>query len=404
MELQAKKLKAMVNHAYQKVPFYHRLYVEAGVDLNSITGTSSLSKLPIVTKQLLRDTPLKERTSVDTDCGSSVARTTSGSTGMPITTLQNPATVSYRIALWLRKLWAYGVRPQHKAYISIPGRESSSLFSSVRGFSNFVGKRKLRSLSLAADLHDNFRRISTWKPDVLVAPPSYFRALIRFSEEATQLQPLKVAVTMGEALDNSTRKLIEETFQTEAFVSYGLGEVGGVAWECPTHSGYHINIDSLVVEFLRDREGLTDAHSGELCVTNLYNEATPVIRYRTGDIATLLDDDCACGRRLPLMKNIEGRILDFIQTSDGRYISPYTLMHTLEGVSGIAQYKVTQRKDYSVVVLVQVADAEVEPVLQLIQHRCRQLLGDTPLFIKRVDGTENLAVSKFRVVESQLNR
>ena len=107
----------MVRHAFEKVPFYHKLYQTDGVDPDSIRDSRSIARLPTITKEDFRKTPLAERTAVDTDLSSCIAKTTSGSTGIPVTTLQDPRTVSYRAALWLRRFLAYGIGPQHSLYV-----------------------------------------------------------------------------------------------------------------------------------------------------------------------------------------------------------------------------------------------------------------------------------------------
>jgi phenylacetate-CoA ligase len=286
--------------------------------------------------------------------------------------------------------------------VSIPGLREDSVFFSTGGLRGFALRRKVRPLSLAADVLDSYRFISKWKPDLLWAPPSFFRALIRVCEERQQDVSFKVACTSGEMLDSSTRKLIGDRFHAEVFSLYGLADAGCVAWECPTHSGYHIDVDSLLTEFIRDGQSVAAGEAGELCVTNLYRKAAPVIRYLVGDIAIPLDADCSCGRGLPLLKGIQGRILDFILTEDGRQISPFTVMYTLEGIPGVEQYKVIQESDHSIQVLVKSREIKVEPVLQALRERCRALFGDMPLTIKPVDEIENARGRKFRVVESRL--
>jgi len=403
-EMQARKLREMVSHAYQKVPFYHRLYDAAGVDPSSITDTMSIHRLPIITKQHLQDIPLEERTAMGTDLSACIPSTTSGSTGMPIMVLRGPHALSYRTALWLRRFWAWGIRPSDKICVTNPGPGVSILHLYSKGLFGFFLKERIRSLSLAADMDDHVSLFSKWKPDVLEAPPSYFKALVTFCEERGLSVALRVAVTAGEVLDDSTRELISGSLHAEVFDAYGLDEVGGVAWECPTHSGYHINTDLLVVEFLRDRETVSAGEPGELCITNLYRKATPVIRYLVGDIATPLDDDCSCGRGLTLMKGIQGRIVDFILTKDGRYISPHAVMYVLARVSGVAKYKVIQKSDRSIELLVKTKERKVEPFLQVLRERCRQLFADTPVSIKLVDEIESSKGWKFRVIESRLNK
>ena len=403
-EMQARKLREMVSHAYQKVPFYHRLYDAAGVDPSSITDTMSIHRLPITTKQHFGDIPLEERTAMDTDLSACIPSITSGSTGMPITVLRDPRALSYQIALRLRRYWAWGIKPSDKICVTNPGPGVGILYLYSKGLLGFFLKRKIRSLSLAADMDDHVSLISKWRPDVLEAPPSYFKALITFCEEGEISIALKVAVAVGEVLDDSTRELISDSLHAEVFDGYGLAEVGGVAWECPTHSGCHINTDLLVVEFLRDEEAVTAGEPGELCITNLYRKATPVIRYLVGDIATPLDDDCPCGRGLTLMKGIQGRIVDFILTRDGRYISPHRVMYALERVPGVAKYKVIQKSDRSIELLVKSKEMKVEPFLQVLRERCRQLFADTPVSIKLVDEIESSKGWKSEVIESRLSR
>ena len=404
VEIQARRLREMVNHAYRKVPFYRRLYDSVGVDVSSIKNARSIDRLPAINRQLVRSIPLRERTAADTDLSVCLVRTTSGSTGAPITFLDDPDSASYRAALWLRRFWVFGVRPQHKACVVVPGSRRGSMFSSTKGLSGWLLKGRVRRLSLAEDTDDHIRLISAWKPDVLVAPPSYYRTLIEFSERAGQSLHLKIALANGEMLSSSTRKLISDRLHARVFSTYGVAEAGPIAWECPTHSGYHVNAESSIVEFLRDGEQVRAGESGEVCVTNLWRKPTPMLRYLVGDVATFLDADCPCGRGLPLIKNIQGRALDFILTRNGSHISPLRIMYVLENVPGVAQYKVIQKSDYSIELLVKMQEVAVEPLLQALEQRCRQLFGDLPISVKWVDRIDAPKGHKLRVVESQLAR
>ncbi len=402
--VQARKVRDTVRHAFAKVSFYHRLYGDYGVDVNSIVDARSITSLPTITKQDLQSTPLAQRTASDVDPGSCHVRTTSGSTGTPVTILQDDRVIAYRAAMLLRILWAHGIRLRHRACITVPGRTEASFFSVSKGLFGYVLNRKVVPLSLMLDLDEHMHFLSVLKPDALVAPVSYLRTLASFCEEKGRSLPMKVIIAMSEMMDKPTKELIARTFRSDVFGWYGLSEVGGVAWECPTHAGYHINMDSFVAEFLRDGEEVAPSETGELCATNLYNKATPVIRYRTGDMAASIDDECECGRNLPLMKSIEGRVVDYIQTPNGRFVSPFTVMSVLETIPGIAQYKVTQRSDYSLEVVVKTNETKPDSLIQLIQDRCVELFEKTPISVRIVDRIEHPKGGKFRVVESELRR
>jgi len=138
---------------------------------------------------------------------------------------------------------------------------------------------------------------------------------------------------------------------------------------------------------------------GEVHVTSFYQMATPIIRYATGDVAELSADDCPCGRELDLMKHLEGRVLDFILTADGRDISPMAVVAALETTPGIRQYKVTQHKDLSIDVFVRTSENEAETIREL-DDRCRALFGNLVVRVNPVDEIE-FHGPKLRLVESQ---
>ena len=100
---------------------------------------------------------------------------------------------------------------------------------------------------------------------------------------------------------------------------------------------------------------------------------------------------------------MEGRVVDFVITPDGQYISPYTIMYTLQDIQGVLQYKVTQKKDYSIELLVKPLEENTEQILQVLQQSCKLLFGDMPVTIRRVARIDTPKGGKFRPVESHLS-
>jgi phenylacetate-CoA ligase len=408
-KMQARRLKGTVEHAIAKVPFYRQRYNEAGVSAEDIVDVGSITQLPIIKKEELNATPLRERTAFDIDVSTCIPRTTSGSTGIPLTILEDPYSAAFRDAVFLQFLWAYGVRPWNKVCRLIP-TPARSWHSDVRladkvGTWGYLRRKRSRRLSMADDMFAHMKFFSKWKPEVLIAPPSYLKALMRFSEEVRCTANFKVMVTTGEILDNSTRTRIVDKFHTDVFDYYGTEETGPLAWECPTHVGYHVSIDSSAVEFLHNGEPAASCENGEIHATSFHRMATPIIRYATGDRGHPFDSGCSCGRSLPLMHQVQGRVLDFIITTDGRYISPYTIMCALESLPGLDQYRVLQRFDNSIELLLRINKVKVELVYQNARELCRNLFGDaTPIDIRLVDAIDNPRGHKLRVVESQVAR
>lgn len=239
-----------------------------------------------------------------------------------------------RDALILRYLWAYGVRPGNRiCRVSLNPRGGTGPYfrlADQSGLYGFIRRKSSKQLSFASDLNNHIGFFSTWKPDVIISAPSYYRALARFCETMDLSISFKKVVSSFEMLDPSTRKLLEEKFNAEVFDHYGTEEAGPLAWACPTHSGYHINSDSVIMEFLSDGKRVAEGKQGEVHVTAFHRLATPVIRYFTDDVAVPSGEPCSCGRSLPIIKSIEGRIFDFILTTDGRHISPWVVIYHLE--------------------------------------------------------------------------
>jgi len=399
--LQAKGLNNIVRYAFHRVPFYQKLYSAAGVLPDQ--RDNYVDRLPIIKREQFKLTPLSERTAIDVDVNSCMPHTTSGSTGIPVTLLEDPSWTAWQEALKLRMMWAWGIRPLDRICRAIHTRTGLSRFSLAekQGLWSTIRRRRVKQLWLSTDINDHLKFFSIWKPDVLISVPSYLRTLTRLSEETGQNLAFKLVVSSSELLDDSTRRLVEDKLQTQLFDHYGTEETGSLAWECPTHFGYHINADSVIIELLQNERQVSAGEPGKVYATPFRRFATPVIRYFTGDVATRVDDGCSCGRTLFMLKNIQGRIMDYILTTDDRYISPYAVTAVLNKVTDVEQYKVIQRRDFSIEVLVKTDAEQSAQVLQNMRECCRGIFGETPFSVRLVDKIENEG-PKFRMVESSL--
>jgi phenylacetate-coenzyme A ligase PaaK-like adenylate-forming protein len=407
-KIQTQRLRKTIKHASETVVLYQRKYADAGVRPEDILTINDLTKLPIVRKKELQAAPLSERTASDIDPTSCLPRRTSGSTGAPLVVLEDPQSAAFRDAMFLQLLWAYGVRPFDRICRLVPDAtrfsNDSARLADQMGLWGYLRTRRSKRLSLNDDIHTHMKSFSKWKPKVLFAPPSYLKALLRFTEEKERPLSFQLVVTTGEILGASTRTRISEKFQSEVYDYYGMEETGPVAWECPTHAAYHVNVESALLEFLRDGKPAPAGELAEVHTTSFHRIATPIIRYATGDMARRLDIDCPCGRHLPLMSQVQGRSLDFILTIDGRLISPYTIISALENMPGILQYKVVQRPDFSVDIQLVTSPKKDEKFLSMVRNHCQTLLGSNiPVDCRFVDSPvssqQNL---KPRIVESQV--
>jgi phenylacetate-CoA ligase len=140
------------------------------------------------------------------------------------------------------------------------------------------------------------------------------------------------------------RRLIEEVFGIKVFDRYGCEEVSLIAAECERHEGMHLNIEHLFIEFLdKYGEEVDPGEPGRIVVTDLMNKAMPFIRYQVEDMGVPSMRKCPCGRGLPLMESVAGRVADFLVKRDGTRVAGVSLIeNTLTKIPGITQMQIVQ--------------------------------------------------------------
>jgi phenylacetate-CoA ligase len=406
-QIQDTRLKRIVNHSYRNVPFYNKLYHSHGVDLERIRNASDLSRIPAITRSDLQGESLDVRTASGTDLNSCMLRTSSGTTATPIQVLEDSSSIAYRDALNLRLLWAYGTRPFNslcKMRVSDPEGEPKVRLSDV-GMYGIIRKHGMKSVLYDTDPAKVAAMLAKWKPDIIFGTGSYFRMLAECSRRLNLHLNCRTIITSGEILDSSTRAYLRDEFRANVYDHYGMEEVGGsIAWECPTHSGYHINDECVILEFLRDGEPVAPGEPGEIYITSLTRTSTPIIRYATGDIATRIASECQCGRGLSMIKNVQGRILDFVVTKNGRLVSPASIINKLEDVPGVEQFRVVQNEANMIEIHVKIAAGMDNTTQNQLEHVCTELFDDTPLRIIQVDEVDYSLGQKFRIIESSVTK
>jgi phenylacetate-CoA ligase len=137
---------------------------------------------------------------------------------------------------------------------------------------------------------------------------------------------------------------IQETFGCPVTNRYGCEEVGLIASECDRHQGLHLNVDHLFIEFLRpDGSPASPGEEARIVVTDLVNRGMPFIRYDVGDMVMSSDRVCECGRGLPLVERVTGRVADFLKRRDGSLVAGVSLVErTLTAIPGLDQMQIIQ--------------------------------------------------------------
>jgi phenylacetate-CoA ligase len=342
---QDRRLRALVRHAAERVPFYRRLYADHGIDTASFSGLDDLGSLPIIDKQLLRaagtgaesaDAP-PERVTIST----------SGSSGAIFAFRIDRGFDTWRKAQYLRPYLTNGRRITDRVLrLTAFPRARPPWFTAL-------GLLQESQVSCAADPADVVDRWQRLAPRVLQGYPSSLRALAHHClERGISLHPAPQRIfTDSELLTPDTRRLIERAFGTRVTDVFGTYETDNIAYQCEHGHGYHVALDCVVLEVVRNGQPAAPGESGELVVTVLRNRTTPFIRYNLRDIIALATSPCPCGRSLPLLRVIEGRADDQIRLPDGRERSPLALLGRLDALGALLkefQVEQTSTGDFEV--------------------------------------------------------
>lgn len=405
-ELQNRKLRAIVKHAYENVPYYHKLFNSVGLKPEDIKIKEDLVKIPITTKKILQKIPITERLARGVDINKCLKGRTSGSTGEPLDVFFNRRELSYRIAMQTR---VYGLNFTDKK-VSILERDSTPsqgspavIFGKVRKFLNFVGLWRRYYFSLFEEPKELVLKVLKIKPDIIETYPSILKLMARFMKEKNiHGIALKMIFTEAELLNDADRKEIEAVFGGKLTDLYGIVEFGIVAWECKEHPGYHVNADIVLVEAIKDNQQVY-GEEGKMVCTDLTNYTMPFIRYAVGDIVILSKEKHDCDNNFPVIKLIQGRSNDFITLPSGKVISPLLLGVCLEKIEGIGQYKLVQEsKDILNIQIVRGQNFNEATISELEKALRETLNNNVHININIVDEISREKSGKIRPIVSKV--
>jgi phenylacetate-CoA ligase len=196
--------------------------------------------------------------------------------------------------------------------------------------------RFVRSVHFERRIETVLPTIKSFAPDVIMINASYLRMLADHADEAVASVMPKVLISTGEPLDEPTRGYVERRLRSPVCQMYGSNETASVALDCVEGRSLHVFADRAIVEVLaKDGRPVAAGEMGEIVVSELLNRGMPLLRYRMRDLGYSSSGTCRCGRSLPLLKSVEGRLVDCVGTADGRLVTPkriLTLMHSIEGL------------------------------------------------------------------------
>lgn len=336
---QSERLHEMVKHCRLNIPYYQQQFSEHGIHENDITATEHITRLPVLQKQTL-----KEHSRLFRQPGTKpfMLQHTSGSTGTPLTLMVNEETYKLAMALLVEHEESHGV-PFGAKRATFAGRMVQPATNMTPPFArmNRAENQKLfSSYHLNSQTFPWYRaELDRFKPAELIGYPSAICDLATHYRQAgasPAFRPTAI-ITNSETLLEWQRAIIEGVFDCKISDYYGTAEY--VLFAGQDKSGvYRLNPLIGLTELLAQHDG-SDAES--LIATTLTNTAMPLLRYDLGDTAER-QSEYKSGSVARLLKSINGRVDDYIETPDGRKIG--RIDHIFKGVSGISEAQIIQDK------------------------------------------------------------
>jgi phenylacetate-CoA ligase len=342
--IQLRKLRKMIRYAYGNVPLFKKRLSEAHIKPESIKTVEDLRKIPFTVKNDLRDNyPLGILAVPQTRLYSLHA--SSGTTGKPVVMAYTRRDLECWSRLMGRSLDVAGV-----------GR--GDIVQNMFGYGLFTGglgihygARAVGAAVVPTSAGNTKRQLMLMKDlrsTVATCTPSYMLYLCEASR-AEGYEPkadfaLRIGIFGAEPWSEKARKRIEDVFGLRAHDIYGMSELygPGVAIECDQRSGLHVWSDEFLVETINPDTGevLQPGKEGELVFTMLSREAMPLLRYRSGDLSKVIEEECSCGRYHPRIQRVKGRSDDMLIIG-GVNVFPSQVEHVLMNIPVLGdQYQI----------------------------------------------------------------
>jgi phenylacetate-CoA ligase len=403
--LQLQRLGRLLAHAYQRSPFYRHRMDRAGFRPSDLTSLGQISSLPVLKKKDIQDHG-NDLAAADWPDAARVRNQTGGSTGSPLQFYVDRERFDSRLASTVRhNRWA-GLRP---------GDWCAELWGAR--LDQFIGRGVwdwLRNVLLYRTIELNTSRIQPGdfarfvtvlrrkQPRFLVA---YTQCAVLFArylqEQGIDDIHFDSIITTAEVLLPGQRELLEETFRGRVFNRYGCREVSVIASECEGHTGLHVNAEALFVEVVPDPT--IPPPAGKVVVTDLFNYSMPLIRYEIGDVARWAENqECPCGRGLPLLEDVQGRITDFLILPDGRKVSGPSLTLVVSDMPDVRQVQFVQKSRDAVTLRVVRGNGYGPKTAAELQRRLSLYLqGVARMEIEEVESIPSMASGKYRFVVNE---
>ena len=344
-EFQLDRLRGLVDHAAAHVPGFRK-------KLDGVTP-------PIASLDDVRRLPTLSKTDIQDDAegcaskdvrGKLIRKTTGGSTGQPVTIWKTRQSWLWELAAtWRGYAWAgVDIGDPQARFWGVPFDEGDRRSARLTDFA--CHRRRMSAFDFdQSSLARYVKELRRFRPTHFYG---YVSMLTEFADYVAAEVPdwdldLTSIITTSEVLTDDLRRRLTNAFKAPVFNEYGCGEIGTIAHECP-EGRMHLSEENMLVEILDGDRPCAPGESGEIVVTELNNQAMPLIRYRMGDFGSLSSEPCPCGRTLAVLEGLHGRAYDMVRNREGRLFHGEFMMYIFEEIKrqgvGIKQFQVIQEE------------------------------------------------------------
>jgi phenylacetate-CoA ligase len=403
-QYQEQKLKSLFFSARSSA-YYGRVFQRAGLDLED-APFENLSKLPLLSKEMLRTNPA-ELLTVPTTPRNTVVFKSSGTTGTPTEIYYSPEFHALELAVPAARNLAWADIDYRQRRVMFGVRKVCRYDQSKPPFWRYSPVENMAYASIyhlsLHNLPEYMAFLRKYRPAIVMGYPNSLLILANYAAENDDFPaPAQGIFTTSETVTAQIRKALEATWKCKIYDRYGAVENCLFASECE-YGRYHVSSDVGIVEILNDsNEPCSLGEMGQVVCTGLHNHLQPLIRYQIGDMARwALDQTCLCGRKMPILECIEGRFEDVCYTPDGRQMLRFDTV--FKGVDSIREAQVIQNEINRFVIRLVPTGGFGEQDIEKLHHNMRLHVGNVMLDIEQVPFIERTPSGKFRAVVCNLS-
>lgn len=345
VERQLAQAGELLTQATGSVPFY-RDQIDEYISSTGTLTPDRWRQIPILERSVLQEHANRFKSEALPQAHAPVSQvSTSGSTGRVVTILGTKVTALMNAAVGLR-YHQWHQRDFTKVVASIQVVKGDRAEAAAAGKpSPWVpgyGGGTIFYCDINETVSAQAERLKRFNPSYLFAYPSTVEALLERLERADLPDMIHVA-TLGEALDEKLRDRVRAVWEVPLVDAYSATEAGMLALQCPDHTHYHVQSERCILEVLHDDgSACAPGETGRVVITDLHNFAVPLIRYEIGDYAEV-GGPCSCGRGLPVLTRIAGRVRNILTLPNGDEKWPRFGSARLAGIAPIQQAQLVQK-------------------------------------------------------------